>query len=157
MSFRISGLSPSTFAALFALSDAELTARRARRMVADRKPGFPCRVSLRDAEVGETVLLVNYEHLPVDSPFRSGYAVYVREDAQSTQLRADEIPEQLASRLLSVRGFDRDDMLVDATVTEGHQLAPVLERALESASVAYIHVHFAKPGCFAARVDRVAG
>jgi len=155
MSFQISGLPRTDFEALFALSDAGLAARDARRMIVDRKPGFPCRVSLADAELGETVLLVNYEHLPVASPFRSRYAVYVRENAAAARLAPGEVPAVLRSRLLAVRSFDDAGMLLDAQITEGVALEAVLHRALEPDTVAYLHLHFAKPGCFAARVDRM--
>ena len=153
MSFHITGLSASKFAPLFDLSDAELATRSAVRVMADRKPGFPCRVSLRDAEPGETLLLVNYEHLAVATPYRSRYAIYVRENAVEAQLDVDEIPEVLQMRLLSVRAFDRAGMLIDADVVQGSDLAPAIERIFDAQGVAYLHVHNAKPGCFAARVD----
>jgi hypothetical protein len=154
MSFRITGLQASWFAPLFALADAELAARSALRMVADKKPGFPCRVSLRDAEVGETVLLLNYEHLPVASPYRSSHAIFVREGATEARLEVNEIPQLLQIRLLSVRAYDHGGMMLDADVVPGQELAATIHRMLERSATAYLHVHNAKPGCFAARVDR---
>jgi Protein of unknown function (DUF1203) len=154
MSFRISGLAAREFSALCGLTDAELAARNARRVVADRHPGFPCRVSLVDAQPGENVLLVNYEHLPLTSPYRSRYAIYVRENASDAHLGVNEIPQVLQHRLLSLRAFSRAGMLLDADVVEGTALAAALERLLAPAEVAYLHVHNARPGCFAARVDR---
>lgn len=154
MSFQITGLRRATFAPLFALTDAELAARNAVRMVADKRPGFPCRVSLRDAEPGESVLLVNYEHLAVASPYRSRHAIFVRENAVDARLDVGEIPEVLATRLLSVRAFDRAGMMIDADVMQGSELAPGIARMLDKSAVDYLHVHNAKPGCFAARVDR---
>jgi hypothetical protein len=142
------------FAPLFALSDAELAARDVVRMVADKRPGFPCRVSLRDAEPGEKVLLLNYEHLAVASPYRSRHAIFVRENAVDARLDVDEIPEVLETRLLSVRAFDRAGMMIDADVLQGSELALAISRMLDKSAVDYLHVHNAKPGCFAARVDR---
>jgi hypothetical protein len=155
MSFRITGLPAASFQWLFALPDEALQAHQAARVMADRKPGFPCRVSLRDAEPGETLLLVNYEHLAVASPYRSRHAIYVREHAQDAQLEVNEVPEVLRARLLSLRAFDSAGMMCDADVMPGTELAPAIKRMLAPASVAYIHVHNAKPGCYAARVDRV--
>lgn len=155
MSFLITGLAAAAFAPLFGLSDAELANQGVVRRLADRKPGFPCRVSLRDAEPGETLLLLNYEHLPVAGPYRSRYAIFVLEHAADACLEADEIPEVLSSRLLSVRAFDQASMLVDADVIQGTELRPVLNRMLSQTGTAYLHVHNAKPGCFAARVDRI--
>jgi hypothetical protein len=101
------------------------------------------------------VLLVNYEHLPVASPYRSSYAIYVREHARDAQFAVDEIPPVLQHRLLSVRAFSAAGMLLEADVVAGAELAPVIAKLLRPREVAYLHVHNAKPGCFAARVDRV--
>ena len=154
MDFRISGLPLASFAPLFALSDAELAERDIVRKVADKKPGFPCRVSLRDADSGERLLLLNYEHLPVASPYRSRHAIYVRENATEAQLDVNEVPELLRTRLLSLRAFDDAGMMLCADVVQGRDSAPVIEQMLSRPEVRYLHVHNAKPGCFAARVDR---
>lgn len=152
MSFQFSALPVEPFRALFAMSDAELAARGAVRRVADSTPGYPCRVSLRDAAVGETLILTHFEHHAVDTPFRASHAVYVREAATQAAPARDEVPAMLRTRLLSLRAFDAAGMLVGADVVDGADLEPALERLL--AQAAYVHVHFAKPGCFAARVDR---
>jgi hypothetical protein len=154
MSFQISALQAAAFEPLFGLTDEELAARGAVRKIADRNPGFPCRVSLADAGVGETVLLLNYEHQPANSPYRATHAIFVREGAEEAHPRKDEVPEQLRSRLLSVRAFDERGMMLDADVVEGRSLEPIIERMLADASVGYLHLHNAKPGCYAARVDR---
>jgi hypothetical protein len=155
MSFQVSGLPVAQFAPLFGLSDTELAKRDIVRQTADESPGFPCRVSLRDAEPGETLLLLNFEHLAVASPYRSRHAIYVREYAENARVAVDEIPEVLRLRLLSLRAFDKRGMLLDADVVNGHEVEPLIERMLGRTGVEYIHVHNAKPGCFAARVDRV--
>jgi Protein of unknown function (DUF1203) len=154
MSFQITGLKFAEFAGLVGRTDAELAAQEARRVVADRHPGFPCRVSLVDAQPGESVLLLNYEHLPVASPYRARHAIYVRENASEAQLEVGEIPQVLRNRLLSLRAFSAAGMLLDADVAEGDALAATIERLLAPDEVAYLHVHNARPGCFAARVDR---
>ena len=155
MGFQISGLKFAEFAPLVGLSDGQLEALNVRRVVADRHPGFPCRVSLIDAQPGESVLVVNYEHLPVDSPYRARYAIYVRQNATEARVARDEIPPVLQKRLLSVRAFSAAGMLLDADIAEGAPaLAPVIERLLAPEQVAFLHLHNARPGCFAARVDR---
>ena len=154
MSFQVSGLGFGQFAPLVALSDEQLLAHNTRRVVADRHPGFPCRVSLIDAQPGERVLLVNYEHLPVMSPYRSRYAIYVREDAAEARLAVDEIPPVLENRLLSLRAFNSAGMLLEADVSQGAELRVDIERLLAREEAAYLHVHNARPGCYAARVDR---
>lgn len=154
MSFRVSGLPVAPFIRFFGLPDAELASHQIVRHTASQSPGFPCRVSLRDAEVGETLLLLNYEHLDVATPYHSSYAIYVREFAEEAQVAVDEIPEVLRRRLLSLRAFDESGMLLDADVIEGRNVEPLIERMFANRKVEYIHVHNAKPGCFAARVDR---
>jgi len=156
MSFQISGLPVQPFTALFSLSDTELASRDIVRRTVEENPGYPCRVSLRDAAVGETVLLLNYTHLDVASPYRSSHAIYVRQDADAAQLAPDEIPEVLTRRLLSVRAFDASGMMVAAEVVEGRELASAIEQLFSDPRAAYLHAHNAKPGCFAARIDRYA-
>jgi hypothetical protein len=157
MSFQISGLPVAQFAPLFGLSDAELAKRDIVRQTADKSPGFPCRVSLLDAAPGETLLLLNFEHLAVASPYRSRHAIYVREYAEETHVAADVVPEVLRRRLLSLRAFDGRGMLLDADVVDGREIEGVIEHMFVERGVEYIHVHNAKPGCFAARVDRGSG
>jgi Protein of unknown function (DUF1203) len=154
MSFQISALPKSQFQHLFELPSAELASRRAVRMVADKKPGFPCRVSLADAEPGEEVILVHHEHQTADTPYRASHAVFVRQAANEAKLSVDETPEMLRSRLLSLRAFDEQGMLVMADVTDGKVLGTAIEEMFHNTSAAYIHIHFAKAGCYAARVDR---
>lgn len=154
MGFQVSGLDYAEFAPLFALTDAELAARNIVRRVADTKPGFPCRVSLEDAEPGETLLLLNYEHLAVASPYRARHAIYVRHNARRSTPQRNEIPAVLATRLLSIRAYDHEGMMVDADVVQGREASPLFERMLAKPNVAFLHAHNAKPGCFAARIDR---
>jgi hypothetical protein len=154
MSYVISGLPLEAFQPLFGLDDADLAARGVVRMTVTAKPGFPCRITLADAEPGETVLLLNHEHQPAATPYRSTHAIFVREAAEGTQVVRDAVPECLAGRLLSVRAFDADGMMTDAEVLEGAELEPLIARMFEDPAVAYLHVHNARRGCFAARVDR---
>lgn len=154
MHFRISGLPLAPFAPLFGLPDGELAARGVARRIADCRPGFPCRVSLRDAEVGEPVLLLNWEHQPADSPYRSRHAIFVREHAQPATPAVDEVPEVLRLRLLSLRAFDAAGFMLDADVVHGREAEAAIARLLGDPRVAYLHAHNAKPGCYAARVER---
>lgn len=154
MSYVITGLDPAPFRHLYGMTDAELARAGAVRMIADTKPGFPCRVTLEDAEPGATVLLVNHEHLPVDTPYRSRHAIFVAEGAETLARYVDAIPEQLRSRLLSVRAFDVGDMMIDAEVLDGAGLEGEIARMFADPRTAYLHVHNARRGCFAARVDR---
>ena len=154
MSFRISGLPAEDFAHLFALSDEELAAQGAVRRIADRRtPGYPCRISLTDSQSGDELLLVNYEHHPVSSPYRMRFAVYVRE-GEETYDGMDEVPEQLRIRTLAMRAFDTDAMMVGWELVDGRQLEAAIERLFAIPRADYLHIHYAAPGCYAARVDR---
>lgn len=154
MSYVITGLDPAPFRHLYGLSDAELASAGAVRMIADAKPGFPCRVTLEDAEPGAAVLLVNHEHLPVDTPYRSRHAIFVAEGAERPARYKGAIPDQLRLRLVSVRAFDAGDMMIDAEVVDGAGLEAEIARMFADPRAAYLHVHNARRGCFAARVDR---
>jgi hypothetical protein len=153
MSFRISGLPSAPFEHWFTLDDADLKQHGAVRRVADANPGFPCRISLTDAAIGDEVLLINYEHLPVDSPYRSRHAIYIRRGEQQCDV-IDDVPAMLRSRMLSVRAFDDRGMMIDAATVDGRELEAVILKQLADARVRFLHVHFAAPGCYAARVDR---
>ena len=154
MTFRITGLSPEPFHHLFGLSDEELAQHGARRYVADTKPGYPDRIELRDAEPGERLILVNYTHQSADNPYRASHAVFVLEDAEATYDRVGEVPESMRLRLLSLRAFDADDYLIDAGLAKGQEIESAIQRLFGDPRVAYIQAHYAKPGCFAARIDR---
>jgi hypothetical protein len=154
MNYRITGLSLEPFRHLFGLSDEELARHNARRYVADEGSGFPDRVEIRDAEPGESVLLVNYVHQPAETPYRASHAVFIRENAAKTYDRIDQIPPALNSRLIALRAFDADHMIVDADIADGSALEPLIERLLANPKAAYLQAHFAKYGCYAARIER---
>jgi hypothetical protein len=158
--FQISGLDPQHFVHLRGLDDAALAQHHALRHVADVKPGVPDRILMRDAEPGESVLLVNHEHLPVDSPYRSRHAVFVLESALEAGVApyraVNTVPEVLRLRLLSLRAFNAQHMIVGADVVEGTAVEALIERFLARPEVRYIHAHFAKPGCYAALIERAA-
>ena len=153
MPFRVLGLSPGQFRPLFAMHDARLHHLGARRVIAD-DPRLPCRVSLEHAELGEELLLVNFEHQPANTPYRATHAIYVRRVADQAFAAVDTVPEVLASRLLAVRAFDAQHMMIDADVCEGAQAAELFERFLASPRTSYLQVHNARRGCYAARVER---
>jgi len=154
MGFQISTLSRDRFDHLFRLGDEALARLGARRYVADRKPGFPCRVSLRDAEPGERVILVPFQHQAVGSPYQASGPIFVREAAVDVALPADAVPDLLRSRLLSVRAYDSHDLMIDADVVNGPDVEGAIDRLLGDERARYLHVHFARPGCYACRVDR---
>jgi hypothetical protein len=153
MSLRIRGLPAEHFTHLFSLSDDALFELEARRITARRASHYPCRVSLRDAGPGEQLLLVNYEHHAVASPYRARFAIYVRPGDQ-TYDAIDRVPEQLRSRLLALRAYDECGFLVGCELTSGTELAACSERLFENPSAAYLHAHYAAPGCYAARIER---
>ena len=152
MQFRISGLPAGPFQHLFALDDEALRRQGAIRRVAE-DGGYPCRVSLTDAKAGDEVILVNYEHQDSDTPYRSRHAIYVRKGERRYDA-VGVIPEQLRKRLLSVRAFDARGMMVTADVADGKALEPMIGKFFADGEVAYLHLHYARPGCYAARVDR---
>ena len=154
MSFQIHALSPAQFEPFFALSDSELAKVRAAKMIVDNKPGYPCRVSLADAEIGETVILLNFEHQSADSPYKAAHAIFVRQNAEQAFPDIGMVPELFETRLISIRAFDEKHYMVDADVVVGARLSESIPTILQDTRVAYLHLHNAARGCFAAWVTR---
>jgi hypothetical protein len=154
VNYRITGLSPEPFRHLFGLPDADLANHNAKRYVADEKPGFPCRVEMRDAEPGETLILLNHVSQPAPTPYRASHAIFVREGAAKAFDELNTVPEVMRRRLLSLRAFDATGMMLDADVAEGRDIEPLIERLFSNPGVAYIHAHNARRGCYSGRIDR---
>jgi hypothetical protein len=155
MDFRISGLPIGEFASLFALDADGLERAGITRVVADEPHAFPCRISLTDAAPGESLLLMTYAHLAGRTPYASSGPIFVRCGAEATQVVVNEVPEQQRRRLLSVRAYDAVHSMIDAEVVPGTELESLIGRFFGNESVAYLHVHNARRGCYACRVDRV--
>lgn len=155
--FRLVALPSEAFDPFLALGDTELRARGASRRRADEKPGFPCRVSLADAEPGDEVLLINFTHHDVSSPYRASGPIYVRIGAATAHPGVNEVPAMIRSRLLSIRAYDGEGMLVASEVAEGSALEGYIDQAFSDPRVAYLHLHNARPGCYNCRVERAGG
>jgi len=156
-SFRLVGLAPDPFIPLFALATDELAARGARRVVATAKPGFPCRIGLVDAEPGDELLLLPFEHQPENSPYRASGPIYVKAGARRRVLDVGEIPDYVRLRQISLRAYDAGHMIVGAEVCAGAAVGAEIERQFADPRVAYIHLHNAKRGCFSCLVERAPG
>jgi hypothetical protein len=155
MTFQICGLAAQQFTHLFSLTEAELAAQGIDRHIADEAFSYPCRVSLKDAEIGEELLLLNFQHLKTISAYQANGPIFVSRHATEEQVFINQLPPMLnqAHRLFSVRAFDNTDRMIDAEVANGAQLQALVENFLVKPRVNYLHVHFARRGCFAARVD----
>jgi Protein of unknown function (DUF1203) len=155
MPFRLRGLPAEQFGPLFAMSDDELAPHGAARRTADaREPGYPCRVSLTDSKPGDELILVNYEHHPVASPYRMRFAIYVRKGEQTFDA-VDTVPDYLRSRMLAARSFDDSGMMLAWELIEGVKLEDAIARQFADPRTSYLHVHFAAAGCYAARIERI--
>jgi len=152
MAYRIEGLAPEAFASLFGMMDGELAERAAVRVTADG-PGYPCRISLRDAAPGEELVLLNYVSHDVAGPFRTAYGIYVRKGAAPAAFE-DEAPAYLDKRTLGLRGFDSEGMLKGALLALPGEADLAIRELLARPEIATIHAHNAAYGCFLARIDR---
>ena len=155
MGFTIRGLDPAPFRDLYGMDATMLAGRLAVRVVADAAFGYPDRVGLRDAAIGETLLLVHHVHQPAATPYRASHAVFVREGAEQVAEFTNQVPPMLTRRMLSLRGFDREDAMTAAELVPGDAAADMIDRVLARRDVAYLHAHCAVRGCFAARIDRI--
>ena len=153
--FQIKAIDQTSIEHLFQLNDAELAQIDAVRMTVDQKPGFPCRVSLEDAEVGEEVLLFSYDHLKVKSPYKGHSPIFVRKHAATAQPQVNEIPLMLHHRVLSIRAFDEKAMMQTARTIKGKNLESTIEELFDNPQVQFLQVHNAGPGCYNCQVDRV--
>ena len=153
--FRIVGLPLTEFEPLFSLNDEQLAQKAARRMTVDAKPGFPCRVSLEDAEIGEKVVLLPFTHHDVSSPYRASGPIFVREHAKEARLATDEIPDLVLNRTLSVRAYDTAGMMLNSDVVAGRELKLHIEKLFTNPKITYLHLHSAAAGCYSCKVERV--
>ena len=154
MTYKISGLDPSQFAHLIGLGDEELALYGAARMIANGQPSFPCRVQLDDAKAGEPLLLVNHVSHEGNNPYRASHAIFVSETATKAATYEDEIPPALDRRILSLRAFDANGMMAEATLAQPGEADPAIRRLLANEAVDHIDAHNAIRGCFAARIER---
>ena len=155
MTYRIQGLDPRPFEHLFGLSDERLAGHNARRGKVTNKPGFPCRVSLEDAEPGERVVLLHHVSHDVETPYRSAYAIYVRESVPQSEPFVDRLPPVFEGRPLAFRGFDEEGMLRGALLAMPGDADARIRELFERAEIATIHAHNAAYGCFAAKIERI--
>lgn len=154
MDYRIKGLDPTPFAHLFGLPEERLAELGIQRHIAVSKPGFPDRIELREAEPGESLLLLNYTHQPLDTPYRASHAIFVREGAEQAYEAVNDIPEPMRIRTISLRAFSAEGILLDADLADGWELGPLIRRFLSDPRVDHLHAHYAKHGCYAARIER---
>lgn len=154
MNFRIKAFDDREFVALFNLGNSELEKIGAVKMIVDEFPGFPCIVSLEDAEIGEEVILLPYQHHKTNSPYQSSGPIFVRKIAKSSIYEINEIPKMFNHRLLSLRGYDKNAIMKDASVIEGNNLKAQIFKIFENDDIQYIHIHNAKPGCYNCLVER---
>lgn len=157
MSFIISGLPIEQFRPLFSMSDTALAEKGVVRKIADAKPGYPCRISLEDAEPGDQLLLMHYENHRVQTPYRSAYAIYINEAATEQRIVRDSVPGALQGRPIALRVFNETGMLINAALCLDGNVANAIETAFETAEASYIHLHNAAHGCFAAEARPALG
>jgi len=153
MTFRIKGLDPTLFQHLYGLSDESLTAAGAIRYSVTANPGFPDRIEMRDLEIGESALLVNFLHQPANTPYQASHAVFVREGAENQFDVVGKVPEVMGTRPLSVRAFDSQNMMIDAHLIDGKEAAPVFKQLLFNDEISYLQIHNAIRGCYSGLVE----
>lgn len=153
--FQIKGIESNSFLHLFDLTDEELSNIDAKRIVVDEKPGYPCRISLKEANIGETIITIPFKHHDVDSPYKASGPIFVRENVATAKLDTNEIPEILQQRFLSLRVYDDKHMMIDAKTTNGKNIKEVIQDLFLNENAQYIHIHNANPGCYNCRVERV--
>ena len=155
VNFQVRSLTSSEFEDYFKLSKEALKANEAALVIANAKPGFPCRVSLQEAEIGEEVLLINYRHHQAPSAYAASGPIFVRKGVSTAQMTENELPPILAHRQLSIRAYGHGGHMMKSRVVSGKQLRKVILQLFEDNKVTYLQVHNAGPGCFNCQIDRV--
>jgi len=153
MTYRITGLDPAPYKPLFGLSDDELAERGIVRMTVT-EPTFPCRISLTDRAIGESVLLVNHVSHDVSNPYRATHAIFVTEGAEEAAEYVDQVPPVFEKRILSLRAFDKDGMMADAVLTQPGEADAGIRKLFSNPEIETIHAHNATRGCFSAKIER---
>ena len=154
MTYRITGLDPAPYKPLFEFPDTELTKLGIVRMTVTEKPSFPCRVTLTDRDLGETVLLLNHVSHDVANPYRASHAIFVAEGADEPAEYVDRVPPVFETRTLSLRGFDKDGMMADAILTQPGEADAGIRKLFANPKIEAIHAHNAARGCFSAKIER---
>jgi hypothetical protein len=154
VTYRVVGLDPKPYQPLFGLSDEELAERGIVRMTVTQKPSFPCRVSLTDRDLGESVLLLNHVSHDVANAYRTSHAIFVTEGADEAAEYVDEVPPVFETRVLSLRGFDRQGMMAEAILTQPGEADCGIRKLFANPEIETIHAHNATRGCFSARIER---
>ena len=155
MNFKLIALDSSKFEQLFKLSDGELESKNMKRMVVDEKPGYPCRVSLEDAEIGEEVILLPYEFHKTNSPYQASGPIFVRKGLKTKNLNVNEIPLMLNHRLLSFRGYNTNGFMIEASTEKGVNTKTVIDQIFKNPEIEYIHIHNSIPGCYNCEVRKI--
>jgi Protein of unknown function (DUF1203) len=154
MNYIVRGLDPAPFQHLYGQPAGVLQTQRARRVIAGDQPAYPDRVTLGLGRAGQALLLVNHTHLDVATPYRASHAIYVLEGAQEARVLHGTLPASMRASVLSLRAFDDEGMMLDADLAEGGEADAVIERLLALPGTAYLHAHYARRGCDAARIER---
>ncbi|MDH7448335.1 DUF1203 domain-containing protein [Aquimarina sp. 2201CG14-23] len=153
--FQIKAIDQHQISHLFLYADSELRKQNSARIIVDKKPGVPCRVSLEDANIGEEVILFSYQHHNVSSPYKASGPIYVRKNQKNIRLKPNEIPFMLTHRLLSVRGYNDDGIMMNAITVHGIKLLEVIQDFFDNLEIKYLHIHNANPGCYNCHIDRI--
>ncbi|HEX6661870.1 MAG TPA: DUF1203 domain-containing protein [Sphingomicrobium sp.] len=154
MTYRVVGLDPEPYRPLFGLPEDKLAERGIVRMTVTEKPSFPCRVSLTDRDLGESVLLLNHVSHDVANPYRASHAIFVTEGSEKAAEYVDEVPPVFEPRVLSLRGFDRDGMMAEAILTQPGEADAGIRKLFANPAIVTIHAHNATRGCFSAKIER---
>ncbi len=114
----------------------------------------PCRVCLEDARVGEAVLLCTYSPFERPGPYATIGPIFVHAHRCTPFAPGAPMTDAIARRLLSLRAYDRGGRMVAADVIEGRELESLAQRLFEDPAASLLHVHHARAGCFACRIER---
>jgi hypothetical protein len=126
------------------------------RVVAASSPGYPCRRYLRDAAVGEAMLLFPHTPFASESPYVETGAILAHEaECAPPTLAPGEVPEVTRVRAnCVVRAYDGRDWIHDGKLVDSADAAATIAAFFADAAVARVHVRNVGYGCFAYEATR---
>ncbi len=154
LNFKVQALPIETYSGLFSLSNDALLDYNARRITVDTKPGYPCRVSLIDAELGESVIALSHTHHLVAGPYAASGPIFIRELATKVTFGLNEVPNLLKKRFLSIRAYCASGSMRDACSVNGDELLNEILNLFADNEISYLHLHNANTGCYLCNVQR---
>jgi len=125
--------------------------------VVDSAGGTPLRCCLREANIGERVVLIAYQPATVGGPYAEVGPVFIHAEACEGYTDAHRYPDSFRQRRQLLRAYDADGRIVDAMIAQnGDEAEGGCAAFFARPDVAYIHSRNVLYGCYMFTIRRPA-